>query len=81
MINSVCTDAQIPVLGWGIPIFYDSSVVELSFSFLLCSVTPLGSSYLVGRVLSIVLQNSLSLTVMPFLIYFHCFSAQELLFL
>ena len=36
---------------------------------------PLGSSYLVGRVLSIDLQNSLSLTMVPFLIYFLCFSS------
>ena len=42
---------------------------------------PLGSSYLVGRVLSIGLQNSLSLAMVPWLISFHCFSGQELLIL
>ena len=34
---------------------------------------PLGSSYLVGSVLNIGLQNSLSLIMVPFLIYFHFF--------
>ena len=34
---------------------------------------PLGSGYLVGRVLSIGLQNSLSATLVPFLIYFLLF--------
>ena len=33
---------------------------------------PLGSSYLVGRV-SVALWNSLSLTLIPFVIYFLCF--------
>ena len=56
-------------------IFYDSSVVILSLifhsSFMQCY--PLGSSYLVGRVLNIGLKNSLSLTMVPSLIYFHFF--------
>ena len=54
---------------------YNSSVVILSLifhsSYIQCC--PLGSSYLVGRVLSISLQNPLSFIMVRFLIYFHCF--------
>ena len=40
------------------------------FRFTFKQCYPLGSSYLVGKVLNIGLQNSLSLTMIPFLIYF-----------
>ena len=56
--------------------FYDSSVFILSLvfhsSFKQCC--PWGSSYLVGRVLSMGLWNFLSMTMIHFLIYFLCFS-------
>ena len=60
---------------------YDSSVVIWSFLFSFKPWGPLGSSYRVGRVLSIGLLNSLSLTRIPFLISFLCFSGGEFLFL
>ena len=62
-------------------IFYDSSVVIVGLvfhsSFKQCC--PLASSYVVGRVLSIGVQNSLSLTdTLPYLL---CSSGPESLFL
>ena len=61
--------------SWGVLIFYDSSLVILSLVFhpSFKQSCPLGSSYLVGKVLSICLWNSLSLTMIPFLIYILCF--------
>ena len=59
-------------------IYYDDE--EFCISHVTILNGKFGSSYLVGKVLSKGLENSLSLTMVPFLIHFHCFSGRELLF-
>ena len=54
--------------------FYFKCVAVSIFRFSFMECYPLGSSYLVGRVLSVGSSNSLSLV--PFFIYFPCFSSR-----